>query len=62
LNVSHVSPQEALAFRYDMGVSHAMEGNPELALQCFDQIFNMDPGYRDVAVKIDEIKSGRREI
>jgi len=62
LKVSHISEQETMALRYDMGVSHTMEGNPELALQCFDQIFSIDPGYRDVALKIDEIKSGRKQV
>ncbi|MEJ2110200.1 MAG: tetratricopeptide repeat protein [Acidobacteriota bacterium] len=62
LSVNHISDQEAIALRYDMGVSHEMEGNPDLALQCFDQIFSIDPGYRDVAYKIDEIKSDRREV
>jgi tetratricopeptide (TPR) repeat protein len=59
LNVKGIAPQEAMALRYDMGLSHLMEGNRELALQCFDLIFSTDPGYRDVAQKIDEIKSGR---
>ena len=59
LDVKDISQQEALAFRYDMGVSYTMEGNQERALQCFDQVFAIDPGYRDVALKIDELKSGR---
>ena len=59
LNVEEITQQEALALRYDMGLSHAMEGNRDQALQCFDKIFNVDPGYRDVALKIDEIRSGR---
>lgn len=62
LNVSHITQQEALALRYDMGMSHTLEGNPELALECFDQIFSTDPGYRDVALKIDELKSGRKQV
>jgi len=59
LGVENITSQEAMALRYDMGVSHSMEGNQELALQCFDQIFNTDPGYRDIAQKIDEIKSSQ---
>lgn len=59
LNVKDITKQELMALRYDMGVSHAMEGNRELALQCFDQIFSIDPGYRDVALKIDDIKGGQ---
>lgn len=62
LNVNHITQQEALALRYDMGMSHTLEGNPDLALECFDQIFSTDPGYRDVALKIDEIKSGQKQV
>ena len=60
LNVEGISPQETMAFRYDMGLAHSVEGNRELALQCFDQIFSIDPGYRDVAQQIDKIKGSQR--
>lgn len=59
LNVADISSHEALALRYDMGVAHSMSGSGERALECFDQIFGLDPGYRDVAQKIDELKAGR---
>ena len=52
------SSHEAMALRYDMGVAHSMSGSNEQALECFDRIFRMDPSYRDVAQKIDELKSG----
>ena len=60
LNVAGISRQETMAFRYDMGLAHSIEGNRELALQCFDQIFSIDPGYRDVAQQIDKIKGSQR--
>jgi hypothetical protein len=47
-----------MALRYDMGVAHSMSGSHERALECFDRIFGMDPSYRDVAKRIDELKSG----
>jgi pilus assembly protein FimV len=52
------SSHEAMALRYDMGMAHWMSGSNEQALECFDRIFSMDPSYRDVAQKIDELKSG----
>ena len=52
------SSHEGMALRYDMGVAHSMSGSNERALECFDRIFSMDPSYRDVAQKIDELKSG----
>jgi tetratricopeptide (TPR) repeat protein len=60
LNVEGISPQETMAFRYDMGLAHSIEGNRELALLCFDRIFSIDPGYRDVAQQIDKIKGSQR--
>ncbi len=58
LNLAEISSHEAMALRYDMGIAHSMEGSNERALECFDQIFSMDPGYRDVAQRIDELKGG----
>jgi tetratricopeptide (TPR) repeat protein len=58
LGLADNSSHEAMALRYDMGIAHSMSGSNEQALECFDRIFSMDPGYRDVAQKIDELKSG----
>ncbi len=58
LSLADNSSHEAMALRYDMGMAHSMSGSNEQALECFDRIFSMDPGYRDVAQKIDELKSG----
>lgn len=56
LKVKDISSHEATALRYDMGVAHSMSGSSVRALECFDQIFGLDPGYRDVAQKIDELR------
>ncbi len=58
LNIADISSHEATALRYDMGIAHSMSGSDERALECFERIFEMDPSYRDVAQKIDELKSG----
>jgi tetratricopeptide (TPR) repeat protein len=58
LDLAEISSHEAIALRYDMGIAHSMEGSNERALECFDQIFSMDPGYRDVAQRIDQLKGG----
>lgn len=60
LNLTDPSSHEALAFRYDMGIAHAMAGSSQQALECFDQIFSLDPSYRDVAQRIDELKGGNQ--
>ncbi len=58
LSVAKISSHEIMALRYDMGIAHSMAGSSEQALECFDQIFSMDPSYRDVAQRIDELKGG----
>jgi tetratricopeptide (TPR) repeat protein len=58
LKATDISSHEAMALRYDMGVAHSMSGSNNRALECFGQIFGLDPGYRDVAQRIDEIKGG----
>ncbi len=58
LGIADISSHESLALRYDMAVAHLMAGSNERALECFDQIFNIDPTYRDVAQRIDELKGG----
>jgi tetratricopeptide (TPR) repeat protein len=56
LNLAGSSSHEAMAFRYDMGNAHSMAGDTGRALECFKELFGMDPGYRDVAQRIDELK------
>jgi tetratricopeptide (TPR) repeat protein len=58
LAIADISSHEAMAFRYDMGIAHSMAGSKEEALECFNRIFSADPGYRDVAQRMDELRSG----
>jgi tetratricopeptide (TPR) repeat protein len=58
LDLPDISSHEAMALRYDMGVAHSMAGSKAQALNCFDEIFSADPGYRDVAQRIDELRGG----
>jgi tetratricopeptide (TPR) repeat protein len=57
LSVSDISSHESMALRYDMAVAHSMAGSNEEALECFDSIFGVDPGYRDVAKRMDELRA-----
>lgn len=57
LGLSDNSPHEKMALRYDMGVAHSLAGDSERALECFGDLFDIDPTYRDVAQKIDSLKS-----
>lgn len=58
LDVKEISSHQAMALRYDMGVAHAAAGDSDRALECFGMIFSLDPSYRDVAQRIDDLKSG----
>ena len=57
LSVADISSHESMALRYDMAIAHSMAGSNEQALECFDSIFGMDPGYRDVARRMDELRA-----
>ncbi len=58
LGVPEISPHEAMALRYDMGVAFSIAGEADRALECFQTISRQDPGYRDIAQKIDELRGG----
>jgi tetratricopeptide (TPR) repeat protein len=58
LSVREISSHEAMALRYDMGIAHTGAGDTGQALECFGMIFGLDPSYRDVAQRIDDLKSG----
>ncbi len=58
LGMKEISSHETMALRYDMGVAHAAAGESDRALECFGQVFGIDPSYRDVARRIDDLKSG----
>jgi pilus assembly protein FimV len=58
LNIPEISSHEAMALRYDMAVAYAATGDSERALECYGAIFGVDPSYRDVAQKIDNLRGG----
>jgi tetratricopeptide (TPR) repeat protein len=58
LSMPDISSHEKTALQYDMAVAHALAGENERALECFSDIFGIDPTYRDVAQRIDDLKAG----
>jgi tetratricopeptide (TPR) repeat protein len=58
LSHKEISSHEAMALRYDMAVAHSSAGEAHRALECLAMIFGVDPSYRDVAQRIDDLKSG----
>ncbi len=63
LEVADISAQEALALRYYLGVAYSLAGRNDLALECFNHVFESDPDFRDVTQKIKELKgSSERHV
>ncbi|NWG12956.1 MAG: tetratricopeptide repeat protein [Acidobacteria bacterium] len=57
LALADISSHESMALRYDMGVAYSLTGETDKALECFGKLFDVDPTYRDVAQRIDGLKS-----
>jgi tetratricopeptide (TPR) repeat protein len=58
LNIKEISSHETMALRYDMAIAHTAAGDVDQALDSLGMIFGLDPSYRDVAQRIDNLKSG----
>jgi tetratricopeptide (TPR) repeat protein len=56
LAIPEISPHESMALRYDMGIALVSVGEPEKALDFFTAIHEIDPNYRDVIHKIEELR------
>lgn len=61
LSFTEASSHEAMALLYDMGLAHLIAESNEQAMKCFSDIFDLHPGYRDVAKRIDELKGGLQQ-
>jgi len=58
LDIKGISSHETMALRYDMAIAHTAADDVDQALDSFGMIFGLDPSYRDVARRIDDLKSG----
>ena len=47
-----------MALGYDMAIAHTAADDVDQALDSLGVIFGLDPNYRDVAQRIDNLKSG----
>jgi tetratricopeptide (TPR) repeat protein len=50
--------QERIEMHYDLGLAYQGEGNTEGALAQFQRVHDANPGYRDTAAKLKELKKG----
>ena len=57
LNLKEISSHETMALGYDMAIAHTAADDVDQALDSLGVIFGLDPNYRDVAQRIDNLKS-----
>jgi tetratricopeptide (TPR) repeat protein len=50
--------QNAIGMHYDLGLACQGAGNISTALREFQKVFQLNPRYRDIAVKLKELKQG----
>ena len=50
--------QERIGMHYDLGLAHQGAGNNDSALYEFQKVYDLDPGYREVATKLQDMKHG----
>ncbi len=53
-----VDVQERISVRYDLALAHQGVGNTKAAISEFQEIINANPGYRDAAEKLKELRQG----
>jgi tetratricopeptide (TPR) repeat protein len=58
LNVHGIGKAESMALRYDMALAYLSTGENERAFEALGAIFAVDPTYRDVAQRIDNLRHG----
>jgi tetratricopeptide (TPR) repeat protein len=56
LDTPSLGEHEAVGLRYDMAEVHREQGDYKKAMQTYSEVYGMDSTYRDVAVKIKEMK------
>jgi len=53
-----VDVRERIGLHYDLGLAYQLAGDAGGALNEFQKVYNVDPGYRDAASKIKELQKG----
>lgn len=53
------SADERIDMHYDLGLACQGAGDVEAALIEFQEVYNADPGYRDIASKLQELRQGQ---
>ncbi len=57
-----LSPDARTALRYELAVAFERIGDRDQAVELFEQIARLDPGYRDVAARLANLSERRRQV
>jgi tetratricopeptide (TPR) repeat protein len=57
LNTEGVSPEEAMALRYEIGLAYESMGRFGEACKFFEKVLAMDPAFRDVGARLQAVQS-----
>ncbi len=57
METPNLNSEESNAMLYEMGSSYAAAGDQSKAVECFEQIYAVNVGYRDVSVRLEKLCS-----
>lgn len=57
METPNLSSEESHAMLYEMGNSYAVAGDQTKAVECFEQIYAVNVGYRDVSMRLEKLYS-----
>lgn len=58
LGAPNLAPEAELALRYDLGASFESAGELERAVDVYQEVVALNPGYRDVSSRLDQLAEG----
>jgi pilus assembly protein FimV len=61
LSSPQATANEAVALRYEIALTYEAQGRGADALRFFEKVHAMDPGFRDAATKVQELREGGGE-
>ncbi|MCK6510744.1 tetratricopeptide repeat protein [Myxococcota bacterium] len=57
LELPSLDPHDRLDLLYEVAQAHEQDGNPQGALQYFEEVYMIDQSYRSVAARVQQLRS-----
>lgn len=57
LDLPSLDPNDRLDLLYEIAQAHEQSGNPQGALQCFEEVYMIDQSYRGVSGRVQQLRS-----